>query len=282
MVEQAPTPEEEAPLAEPDLARVTIDAGIENDLRAALKGVDCKGVELLSAHGASIVVAHSSPEISAEQADNLAELVRSSRQIVAHTDAGSFNSALLIGRQATTFVGSPDNPRAPQLVVAINNASAGQATVAARKAMAVLGSVEIAERPCEDALAGPPDGRPAEDEQLQRIAAIAGQRAGGFRSQDGFGVVASGLEAQPTPETAAASEAVWRAAQRAQPGGVDRLLVMGSTRILGLALAEEAGALVVAGFAPGMNPGLVGTETAKIVRMCNDSARKEGMPADVG
>ena len=282
MAEQASAPEEEAPLAEPELARVTIDAGIEDDLRAALKGVDCRGVELLWANGASIVVAHSSPEISAEQADNLAELVRSSRHIVAHTDAGSFSSALLIGTQATTFVGSPDNPRAPQLVVAINNASAGQATVAARKAMAVLESVEIAERPCEDALAGPPDGQPVEDERLRRIAAIVGQQAGGFRSQDGFGVVASGFEAQPTPETAAASEAVWKAAQRAQPGGADRLLVMGSTRTLGLAPAEGAGALVVAGFAPGMNPGLVGTETAKIVRMCNDSARKEGMPGDVG
>ena len=56
---------------------------------------------------------------------------------------------------------------------------------------------------------------------------------------------------------------------------------MGSSRALGLAMAEEANALVVAGFAPGMNPGLVGTETAKLVRLCDEAARREGMPADV-
>jgi len=282
MAEQAPTPQEEAPAAEPALARATIDAGIEDDLRAALEGVDCRGVELVSSNGASIVVAHSSPDISADQADSLAELVKSIRHIVAHTGAGSLRSALLIGTEATTFVGSPANPRSPHLVVATNNASAGQATVAARRAMAVLESLEIAERPCEDASGGRPDGQPAADERLRRIASIAGPQAGGFRSQDGFGVVAFGLETQPTPETAAASEAVWKAAQRAQPGGADRLLVLGSARTLGLALAEGADALIVAGFAPGMNPGLVGTETAKIVRMCNGNARKEGMPADVG
>lgn len=278
----ARTPEEEAPAAEPAPARVTIDAGIEDDLRAALEGVDCRGVELVSANGASIVVAHSSPDISADRADSLAELVKSIRQIVAHTGVGSLRSALLIGTEATTFVGSPANPRSPHLVVATNNASAGRATVAARRAMAVLESLETAERPGEDASGSRPDGQPAEDERLRRIASIAGPQAGGFRSQDGFGVAAFGLETQPTPETAAASEAVWKAAQRAQPGGADRLLVLGSTRTLGLALAEGADALVVAGFAPGMNPGLVGTETAKIVRMCNESARKEGMPADVG
>lgn len=278
---QQETAPAEVPAATQPAAR--LDAEVEAALRAALRDLGCRGLALVGNGSSPIVAAHSSSDISPELAERLAELVASTRHIVARTGAGNLNSALLIGAQGTVFIGSPENSRAPHLVVATDSASPGQTTVTARRAMALLEAMEIATTGGDDNSARmPEEALPVTDERLQRIAAATGARqsVGAFRGQHSFGVVAFGLEIQPTAEAAAASAAAWETAQRAQSGGVDRLLVMGSSKTLGLAMAENARALVVAGFAPGMNPGLVGTETAKLVRSCNDAADREGMPAD--
>jgi predicted regulator of Ras-like GTPase activity (Roadblock/LC7/MglB family) len=273
---------EPAPVAQPPPI-AQIDPEVEAGLRAALKAVDCRGVELVSTDGVPIVVAHSALGESAELAARFADVVKATHELAAEAGAGAVNSALLMGERGSTFIGSPQNPRAPHLVVTTDSASAGQTTVAARKAIALLESVELKQETTAEAPSSPEAGElPSEDEQLRRIGSAIGQQVGAFRSGDGSGVVAFGLEEDPTPQTAATAQSMWQAAQRAQPGGVDRLLVMGATRTLGLGRAEKADALIVAGFAPAMNPGLVGTETAKVVRMCDDLSAREGIPADAG
>jgi hypothetical protein len=151
-------------------------------------------------------------------------------------------------------------------VVSTDAASPGRVTVGAKKAVDLLGSVAV-EGDVEDL-----DLEPASADA--GLAAFAEKAAsgpsGGFRTASGQGILAMGMPGDAA-DIAAVASACWDAALACR-SGLQRILLLGGSKTIGMAMADQAGALVVAAFAAGMNPGLAGTETAKLVKACDQAA----------
>jgi hypothetical protein len=124
--------------------------------------------------------------------------------------------------------------------------------------------------------------RPAADPSLAGLAAraITGSKTAAFRSRDGLGLALVGVTPEESGDLAAAALAVWTAAQRAHPSGVDKVLVLGSDRTLGIAFAQRAGTLAVAGFPHGVSTGLVGIEIGRLAKACDEAAATGGIAGD--
>ena len=281
VVEPAAIPAEElaVPTAAPTGAEVP--AGLAVGLLTELRSLDCRNVDVASRPGLTVAVAHTFLSPNPDLAEGFAELVARSRELTRQGGAGDLATTLVIGTQGAAFVGAADCRTGVYLGVETDRAGAGQAAVAARKALPLLGSVPAATAP---ATAGPSPvlERPAADPSLAGLAAraITGSKTAAFRSRDGLGLALVGVTPEESGDLAAAALAVWTAAQRAHPSGVDKVLVLGSDRTLGIAFAQRAGTLAVAGFPHGVSTGLVGIEIGRLAKACDEAAATGGIAGD--
>ena len=262
MVETQPEPVVEGPPEAQPAA--TLDPQVEADILSALGSLGCRELHVLQAGDATVAAVQGAGGL--ESAREAAEAVSLSRSLAGAAAAGELGSGLVIGASGTLFMGSGDAPGGAYLSVSTEAASAGQVSVASRKALPLLASV-----PAEVGGAAPEALPPAEaDESLAGIASAAGGGSG-FRLADGTGVVVFGMEADAASVASAAGK-LWSAAESAIDS-VNRVLLMAPEKTLGLGRSQAAQALVVAEFAPGLNPGLAGTETAKLVKACDQAAQ---------
>jgi len=292
-----PVPEEVTPLPAVEAAAVPVEegaasvvapttaelpAGLAASLLTELRSLDCRNVDVASRPGLTIVVAHTSFSPSPDLAQGFAELVTRSRELTRQGGAGDLGTTLVIGAQSAAFVGAAEGTAGVYLGVETDRAGAGQAAVAARKALPLLGSVPA---PTTPAAVEPPAAlqRAAPDPALTGLVAraITAAKTTAFRSRDGLGLALVGVTPEESGDLAAAALAVWAAAKRAHPSGVDKILVLGSDRTLGMACAQRAATLVVAGFPPAISTGLVGTEIGRLAKVCDEAAATGGVAGNV-
>ncbi|MGQ9730678.1 MAG: hypothetical protein ACUVX8_05325 [Candidatus Zipacnadales bacterium] len=254
-----------SPTAEP------LDSVIQAQVVEALKGLSVRRVQLLTQEGLSVV---------AVDGDNGPEwamrLTQSALALAAHSGGGPLESLLAIGSRGTVFVGRCASENV-YLAVRGEGVSAGQLNIAARNATKALESLTTSE-----SLSLPPVSPADLDPQLTAIASTATAEDGrGFRTNSGLGLITFGIDPSKAALTATAALDTWQHTVAAQPGELERVVVVATFKTIGLARAGDINTLVVASFEPGINPGLVGAATQKLVRACSHTATVGGHPRNV-
>lgn len=250
----APIEAQAVPLLPPTVEKAVLDA---------LKSVGTHRVEVVAREG--LVIVNADGDDASERAY---QLVSTASRLALAAQA-ELQSALLIKSEGATFIGRPSDTTGVYLLITSCTASAGQVSVAARKTMALLQDVRGGQTwrpaPIEPA---------SQDAYLGALALEADPSAiGGFRAKGGMGIMLFGLDPNTAEAVAGAAEAFWKAA--ASYGYFEKAVVTASDRTMGLMFAGEVEALLVAGFRPDLNPGLVATAVTKLARTCAQVGRKE-------
>jgi hypothetical protein len=244
-----------------------LDSETEKAILGSLRGVGILRLDLVFRDGLTVVVADGSERV--DGAFDLAEGVLA----LARASGGHLGFALVTGAQGATFVGGTDQASGVYLVVAGEGASAGQVSVAARKAVVSLAQLSSG---APYVPSTPPAA--SEDPALAAVADEAAENAsGGFRAPSGSGVMVFGFGTSGAAVLASAAAAAWNAAKVSQPGRLDKVLLVASNRTLAVSVSAEASALVVAAFEPGINLGLAGAALTKLVKACDQAAGRGGL-----
>jgi hypothetical protein len=258
-----------------EAAAPALDAAVTAALLAELGGLGCESVNVVYKRGLRIAVAQPSSGSDRQTTEGVGDLIAAGHHLAAESGSGALTGLVLVGVQGAAAAGAADGLPGTYLGVETERSSAGQATVAVKKALPALAGLAAGEPP-EASADAPTREEPAADEALAALAApaVGKARVAAFRDSAGAGVLLVNVERGQASRVAAAALSSWEAAGRAHRAGVDKLIVVGPAGTLGLTRAERAGLLVVAAFAPGVNTGLVGTEVAKLAKACNEAAAR--------
>jgi len=269
---------ESVALGSPTHAEQELAPEIVAALLGELRALDCQTIDLVSRPGLRVVVAHGSSQHSPQTAEQFAELVERGRQLTREGAAGELVTALVIGTQGAAFVGAANGTPGVYLGVETERGGAGQAAITARKALPLVSAIH-AEGTAASGV-GTVEELVRDDALGQAAAQAMGVReAAAFRGRGGLLIFVS-ITPPESGELAALAAGVWETAQRVHPSGVDRLIVLGSERTLGMARAARPDTLVVAGFSQSVNTGLVGAEIGKLAKACNAGVATGGIGAD--